>query len=322
MRKIDLNLLPVLLALIEEQSVTAAGQRVHLSQSATSSALRRIRDALNDPILVPDGKRMQLSPKARMIRQELSDNLASITKMLNNFTSDDEDNLERIAISAPEHIFVAMPGLLRRVLNYRDEKFRMVLTGFRQRSTCEELRQGEVDLALSSFGYIDANFERQTLYTDGVHVTMRKGHPAIASQKHGRITLEALEEYHHVSLSNDGSEKGSMVARLFRKRGITRRVEVYIASILNLPTVLQNSDLICVSNNRGALNNKELADFVCLMPPKELGCDTFDVEMVWRRDRRDDPALVKIRRLMMEAAEDMPPISEVSEAVLDSPGNL
>src|SRR6516164_4954668 len=54
---LDLNLLRVFDALIEEHSVTRAGERLGLSQSAISHALNRLRYVLNDELFVrmPDG---------------------------------------------------------------------------------------------------------------------------------------------------------------------------------------------------------------------------------------------------------------------------
>ncbi|MEL4383222.1 LysR family transcriptional regulator, partial [Shewanella algae] len=57
LRAIDLNLLPVLDALLRHRNATRAGHEVGLSQPAMSRALGRLRDLLDDPLLVrgPDG---------------------------------------------------------------------------------------------------------------------------------------------------------------------------------------------------------------------------------------------------------------------------
>jgi DNA-binding transcriptional LysR family regulator len=58
---LDLNLLVALDALFAEKSVSRAGERLHLSQSATSGALARLREAFHDPLLVQVGRRMTLT---------------------------------------------------------------------------------------------------------------------------------------------------------------------------------------------------------------------------------------------------------------------
>src|SRR6185295_16428455 len=59
---IDLNLLVILRALLNERHVTRAAQRIGLSQSATSHALARLRELLGDPLLVRSGRALTLTP--------------------------------------------------------------------------------------------------------------------------------------------------------------------------------------------------------------------------------------------------------------------
>jgi len=61
---LDLNLLVALDALFAERSVSRAGERMHLSQSATSGALARLREVFRDQLLVPVGRKMVLTPVA------------------------------------------------------------------------------------------------------------------------------------------------------------------------------------------------------------------------------------------------------------------
>ena len=68
---LDLNLLVVLDALFSEKSVTRTGARIHLSQSATSGALSRLREYFKDDLLVPVGRKMVLTPLAEELAQPL-----------------------------------------------------------------------------------------------------------------------------------------------------------------------------------------------------------------------------------------------------------
>src|SRR5688572_31783698 len=70
---LDLNLLVVLDALFSEKSVTRTGERIHLSQSATSGALSRLREYFKDDLLVPVGRKMVLTPLAEELAQPLRD---------------------------------------------------------------------------------------------------------------------------------------------------------------------------------------------------------------------------------------------------------
>ncbi len=65
--RLDLNPLVALNVLLEEKNVTRAGERLHLSQSAMSSTLARLREYFQDNLLVPVGRRMAPTPRLRTI---------------------------------------------------------------------------------------------------------------------------------------------------------------------------------------------------------------------------------------------------------------
>src|ERR1700689_1267558 len=67
----DLNLLAALDVLLEDQSVTSAAERLHLSVPATSRTLGRIRRAFGDPILVRAGRGLVPTPRALAIQERL-----------------------------------------------------------------------------------------------------------------------------------------------------------------------------------------------------------------------------------------------------------
>ena len=76
---IDLNLLKVLAALLEERSVTAAGRRIGLSQPATSNALRRLRELIGDPLLVRGSNGgLELTPHAETLLEPVQRAVAAV----------------------------------------------------------------------------------------------------------------------------------------------------------------------------------------------------------------------------------------------------
>src|ERR1700754_2156618 len=100
---LNLNLLVALDALLMEASVSRAAMRIGLSQPAASHALQRLRDLIGDPLLVRNGARMELTPRAVALRAPLAQALEQIRGL---FTSDDFD-----AISSERHFRLMMPDL-------------------------------------------------------------------------------------------------------------------------------------------------------------------------------------------------------------------
>src|SRR3712207_9455254 len=82
LRRLDLNLLPVLAALMRERSVTRAGRALFLSQPAASAALARLREALKDELLVRNGRALEPTARAVRLMAELEPCLASLARPL------------------------------------------------------------------------------------------------------------------------------------------------------------------------------------------------------------------------------------------------
>ena len=76
----DAGLLVALDALLSEKSVTRAGERLHLSQPATSSILARLRRCFGNDLLVLTGRRMVLTPLAESLVQPVRDCLLQIQR--------------------------------------------------------------------------------------------------------------------------------------------------------------------------------------------------------------------------------------------------
>ncbi|NTV75632.1 MAG: LysR family transcriptional regulator, partial [Holophaga sp.] len=68
----DLNLLVTLDALLREGNVARAARRLHLSPSAMSRALARLRETTGDPLLVRAGRGLVPTPRALELRERVS----------------------------------------------------------------------------------------------------------------------------------------------------------------------------------------------------------------------------------------------------------
>src|SRR3954454_11934983 len=75
---IDLNLLVVLEALLDERNVTRAAVRLNKSQPSVSSGLGRLRQLFNDPLLQREGNGMRPTPMARSLRPRVKEALDGV----------------------------------------------------------------------------------------------------------------------------------------------------------------------------------------------------------------------------------------------------
>src|SRR6185436_9522773 len=113
----DLNLLVALDALLAEKSVTNAGRRVHLSQSAMSGVLARLRHSFNDKLLVPSRSGMALTSLAETLVEPVRSILEQVHEtILVNVPFDPATSRRVFTIAASDYaVTVILTEALRRV---------------------------------------------------------------------------------------------------------------------------------------------------------------------------------------------------------------
>src|SRR3954462_7765711 len=106
---VDLNLLVALDALLTERSVTRAGQRVSVTQSAMSGALGRLRGLFGDELLVRSGQTMRLTPFAEALQPKLGAALAQLEEtVFSRSTFDPVREQRTFTISATDYTSVVL----------------------------------------------------------------------------------------------------------------------------------------------------------------------------------------------------------------------
>jgi DNA-binding transcriptional LysR family regulator len=223
MTQSDLNLLAALDVLLEEQSVTSAAERLHLSVPATSRTLSRIRQAFGDPILVRAGRGLVPTPYALAIKDEVHQVVASSRGLFQAGRPLDPGRLERrftirasdalITQFAPpllERLAVSAPGVTLRFSAEGDEDL-------------PPLRSGQVDFDLGVIDDMGPEVRTMALYSDRMVGLAAPGHP-LAS---GPVTLERLVSFPHVVVSRRGRDRGPL-DDVLAEAGLSRRVAVIV----------------------------------------------------------------------------------------------
>jgi DNA-binding transcriptional LysR family regulator len=312
-RTLDLNLLKVFVALLEEGNVTRAGARLGLTQSAVSHALSRLRYALGDELFVRGPQGMQPSPRAREIAAEVRQGLAHLQAAFSppDFVPAEADR--RFVLAAgPYTTAVLMPRVAARL--------RVEAPGVTIRvrnveaSTADALDSGSCDLAVGVFERIPDRFEAEPAYADGLVWVMRRDHP-LANQA---LTLEALAETPHLVVQASDAPDASQtsvvdrtglerrvvledsVDEVLAARGLQRRIALTLSDMHAALAVVARSDMLTLTLRGFFELFGESLGLVGRDPP--YPSPPRDVLAVWRRDN-DGPALHWFRGLLMEAGE-------------------
>ncbi len=188
---IDLNLLVALDALLSEAHVGRAARKIGLSQPAASHALKRLRDLLDDPLLVRAGSRMELTPRATGLRESLAETLQRVQGLLLTDSFDPARSTRHFSVMMQDHIgHLIVPELVSRL---RSEAPGISLNILPWESTIsmrpEQLRS--IDLLISCVEHEVPAYQRETLFTDTEVTVVRKGHPSASKMKNLKTFLSS-----------------------------------------------------------------------------------------------------------------------------------
>lgn len=287
---IDLNLLTSLDALLVEQNVTRAAKRLGLSQPAVSHALRRLRDLLDDPLLVRDKAGMAATPRALALRGPVRAALDAAEVVLRSKPAFDPATAERtFTISmADQGSFLLLPPLVQRLAREAP--------GIRVevRPASHQLPD-DCELAIGVFEPPPSGVEDEKLWHEDFVCLLRKGSPG-ARGPFDRKRYVALA---HLVVAPRGAP-GSFVDDLLARTNERRTVAIRVPHFLVAPHVIAATDLCWTAPESIARVFVEQLPLVTRDVPVRL--DGFTITMRWHARMAHDPGLAWLRGVMHELA--------------------
>lgn len=283
LRAIDLNLLVVLDALLDEAHVSRAAERLNLSQPAVSSALQRCRDLFDDPLLERGRGMMQRTQKAETLRAPLKSLLAGVHDLVDPPEVPLTEIRQTIRIVAADSLAALLAGPLLSDLRTSAPGLDIVFQPWRGAQPAElALFDGDADLAISVFERDVEGLERRQILFETYVVAMRRDHPAAHS-----FDLERWLEWPHVVVSGRG-EARTPLDRNLEAKGRTRRVGLVVPFFHVVPELLVKTDLIATVPSSTV--STELKTALAVFDPP-LPVPGFPLHLAWHSRRNGDPAL-------------------------------
>ncbi len=248
--RVDLNLLVLFEAVLAEQHVARAAERLNLSPSAVSHGLSRLRRLFNDPLFLRTPKGVVASERGLALAQPIADILRDARKLMANAAPFDPATSDRrFVIGAPDggssRIVLSVLDQITRTGPLIDLAFVNIMpnnTGWTNAFASLDAR--EADLMILPLGAVadvfnaPARFVSRALYAECFVVAMRQGHPLM-----GGMTAQQYCAQQHVLVSASGSRDG-FVDVFLAQQNLTRRVAVTVPNFLMALDVVANSDLI------------------------------------------------------------------------------
>ncbi len=292
---LDLNLLVVFDAILADHSITAAAQRVGLSQPAMSSALARLRKAFNDPLFVRTARGMQPTPYAQVLAAPIQQACTIIANSLELGATFDPLTARRTftfyMTDIGEGIF--LPKLLR-ALEQRAPHANVRVQQIPARGEQDAMASGEVDIALGLFPDLKGGFFQQRLYRDQFVCLLRSDHP----QAKGSITARQLAEMRNVLITSAGTGHQIALSRAFAHQHHRRRIALTIPHFMAVPVIVSQTDYIVMVPRRLALAFAGFAGIRIVESPVRI--PSIEIKQHWHERYHQDPANRWIRSLVAE----------------------
>jgi LysR family nod box-dependent transcriptional activator len=296
LKGLDLNLLVALDALLEHRNVTRAGEQLHVTQSAMSGCLAKLRAHFGDPLLVPLGRQLHLTSVAEELVRPVRAILVQIEAVVETQpVFDPAASSRRFRIMASDYgATVLVAGLLRQI-HGTAPNVGVEIVPFSDVPS-QSLEEGDIDLLLSARELLSAGHPSELLFKDDFVCLAWAQNPLIG--KH--LALEQFLALAHVAVKYGKHGVSHIEERFFRSTGFHRRVEVVVSSFNTVPHMV-------VGTHRIATIHRRLATlYAATMPLKVLALPvrppTIEQSMQWRAHRQSDPGGAWLREQVRAVA--------------------
>lgn len=299
----DLNLLLVFEALWLERSVTAAGERLGVSQAAVSASLKRLRDDYKDKLFTLVGRRMQPTPVATEIASQVTAALALIRKTHNEPQSFDPHAAKRLFVVRTRDVgeIVCLPDIVRSLED--DAPGIRLRTVFRPLDeTIAGLAGGQIDLALGFLPSLEAGIHKRLLFEQHYVCVVRQGHPL----ERQPLTAATIKSQNHLLVEYSGSGHAVLEHALKRLSG-KESIRVRIPQYLSAPHFIINSDLLWIAP---AILAETLArHYPLVVRPLPISLPRFEVALYWHDRYHGDPGNKWLREYIATQLQGRPEIA-------------
>lgn len=280
---LDLNLLVALDVLLEERNITRSAERLHMTQSATSGVLGRLREYFDDELLVQVGRKMQPTPYALQLAEPVREVLLKIRSSITSKPVFDPATSKRHfrLITSDYLISVLFSNVLQKIHRYAPHiTFEMLSPGD---NSGELLSRGEIDLMIVPERYILPDHPSRLLFEEEHVCVVWAGNDQVGDS----ITLEQYLSLGHVSVGFGRSRHMSIEDWFMAQYGVSRRMEVITNDFNTLARLVVGTNRVATMHSRLARLQADHLPLRLLAPPVKI--PVMGEYMLWHRTLEGDP---------------------------------
>lgn len=305
LRKIDLNLLILFDALIEERSVTRTAKRLSMTQPALSNALNRLREMLGDPLFERSRDGMEPTPYALSLAKPIAGILKELEDLFAQRAAFDPLETTRcFTIAIESHLsFLTMPLSLKLKALAPQAGLRVQHFAYRENRS---LIDPDADALITFYFLSSPGVMHAPLFMDDLVAVCRRDHPAAKSE----ITLEEFaSDFDHFLIEHSVAGLGheyfdGLLGNLGVQRNIKLRVPYLMQDQLQL---VANSDFVALwprtmARRVNALFGQPYA--IMEIPQTFREATQSEIDLFWEERYTHDPCNRWLRQMIMDTCRE------------------
>ncbi|MFC7047559.1 LysR family transcriptional regulator [Emcibacter nanhaiensis] len=308
-QRLDLNLLVALDALLAEKSVSQAADRICLSQSATSSALGRLREYFEDDLLVLKGRQMVLTPRGEELIEPVRAVLEKIRTTIAIAPPFDPATSDRsIAIAASDYATEVLLSAAVQKLSEEAPHMQFEILPLTDNLT-EKLERGQMDLLITIDSAISSEHPSEFLFEDDYVVVGWDDNPALKQP----LTREMFFDMEHVVVRFGKSRAPSHVEHYLNDQSLIRKEQIAAPSFISVAGFVIGSNRIATMHRRLARRLARVLPLKVMPVPIEIPSVRLSVQ--WSSASCNDPAIEWMVDHLRDIAKEKAPSGVVHDGI-------
>jgi DNA-binding transcriptional LysR family regulator len=293
-QQLDLNLLKIFEALYQERNMSRAAQRLHLTPSAVSHAIKRLRSQLADPLFSRQGNMMQPTAWCESLAPALIHNLDQLRQILQlseQFSPQTAVNYFHLGIHEALEKLLLPP--LAAALAEQAPGTSLASHGLERSQMARQLAGGTVDMAIDVSLPMSEPVLHRPLLSDRFCVVMADDHPL-----HTKLNKKAYAQARHISVSHRAS--GPAIEDIaLRQQGVNRQIALHCQSYGSAINVVRQSELLLTMPAKlaGALSQDGV-----VIGNAPVTIPDIAIHLYWHKNTDNHPALSWLRQLLQFVA--------------------
>ena len=293
LRQLNLNLLLVFDALMQEQNLSRAAERLHMSQSAVSNALARLREQLDEPLLFKrTSKGLVPTAQAHTLYEPVRQALHLLQVGLGPRDQFDLSSTHIFKMGMNDVAQAYTLPLLMTKLNSVAPQVMLSVLDVEAEAIATKLATGALDLAIDYLYFDNPDLRYEPLIEQRVLVIGRKGHPAFD----GGLTLDSFQQSRHVSIQPRAG-RGSPLEIVLGSAKARRDVQLYLPNYLAIPAIVAQTDMLGVVPMLMA--HQFAPTYALETAPLPMDAPGVQISLIWHRHQDNAPGLLWLKEQIL-----------------------